>query len=66
MNCSTNCQNCSFDFRKERFNTIKNSYQIEDLNKFNYNFEEYSRPYSMLLGLTNDCNLACNYCFVKQ
>ena len=20
----------------------------------------------MLLGLTNDCNLACNYCFVKQ
>ena len=34
-------------------------------NSFEYN-EMYSHPYSIALNLTNDCNLACKYCFVEQ
>ena len=28
--------------------------------------EKYSHPYDIALNLTNDCNLACVYCFVEQ
>ena len=28
--------------------------------------ERYSHPYDIALNLTNDCNLACKYCFVEQ
>ena len=28
--------------------------------------EKYSHPYEIALNLTNDCNLACRYCFVEQ
>ena len=34
-------------------------------NTFEYN-ESYSHPYEIALNLTNDCNLACRYCFVEQ
>lgn len=34
--------------------------------EFNYNYEEYSRPTTVLLGVTNRCNLSCPYCFVAQ
>lgn len=69
MSCSGNCIDCSScgtESREERFNSIKTTYSSQDLSNFEYEFETYSRPYAMLLGLTNDCNLACNYCFVKQ
>lgn len=68
MNCSdcSNCSVCNADTRKDNFNQIKQEYQSTDLSQFVYDFEKYSRPYSILLGLTNDCNLACNYCFVQQ
>jgi uncharacterized protein len=66
MSCNGNCSSCSSKDLEERFNTIKNSHLGENLTNFSYDFEKYSRPYAMLLGLTNDCNLACKYCFVKQ
>lgn len=34
--------------------------------EFTYNFEEYSRPLTMVMGITVACNLACPYCFVRQ
>ena len=60
------CNLCSEAFREQRFKAMKEQYQAVDLSQFQYNFEEHSRPYSMILGLTNDCNLACKYCFVHQ
>ena len=38
---------------------------INNSNKFIYE-EKYSHPYDIALNLTNDCNLACVYCFVEQ
>ena len=69
MSCNgscTDCNSCDTESLKERFNSIKTSYSNYDLSDFQYDFETYSRPYAMLLGLTSDCNLACKYCFVKQ
>lgn len=69
MSCNGSCADCSscnLKSREERFNSIKTLYSDQDLNNFQYDFETYSRPYAMLLGLTSDCNLACKYCFVKQ
>jgi uncharacterized protein len=63
---NSNCDLCSQENREKRFNSIKEQFQAVDLKNFEYDFEIYSRPYSMLLGLTNDCNLECSYCFVKQ
>lgn len=64
--CNTNCSLCSEESRIKRFNSIKEQFQAIDLNQFKYDFEIYSRPYSILLGLTSDCNLKCTYCFVDQ
>lgn len=66
LNCGLNCNNCSEAGRLNRFQAIKKQYQAIDLQNFIYDFETYSRPYSMLLGLTSDCNLKCSYCFVDQ
>lgn len=33
---------------------------------FKYDYQTYSTPGVVLLGLTNRCNLACPYCFVRQ
>lgn len=33
---------------------------------FEYDFDTHSHPQSILLGVTNDCNLKCSYCFVTQ
>ena len=38
-----------------------NNYYIK--NDFQYNFR---KPTSILLGITNQCQLSCNYCFVQQ
>lgn len=35
------------------------------MEKFEYK-ERYSHPYNICLNLTDDCNLACRYCFVQQ
>ena len=32
--------------------------------KFEYK-EEYKYPRTIMLNLTDDCNLACKYCFVE-
>lgn len=66
MDSCLTCTGCSPESRKEYFNNIKEKYQDTDLTTFEYDFETYSRPYSMILGLTDDCNLQCSYCFVKQ
>ena len=36
------------------------------LKEFDYDFEIHSKPTNIILGLTNQCQLNCNYCFVKQ
>ena len=46
------------------FIKIRDYYSFKE--DFNYNYNEYSLPTSIMLGLTDDCNLACSYCFVKQ
>lgn len=33
---------------------------------FEYNYEEFSHPFNIVLGLTARCNLSCPYCFVDQ
>lgn len=66
MSCSGNCFSCSPENKNKYFQNVKNRFQAENLSNFTYNFDVYSRPSSMLLGLTDNCNLACSYCFVKQ
>lgn len=45
------CNSCSFkDFEKQYTNVNSIKYEI-------------GKPYSMLLGLTNRCNMRCPYCF---
>lgn len=36
-----------------------------EIQQFEYH-EKYSHPIHLALNLTNDCNLACRYCFVEQ
>lgn len=64
-NCNNNCDTCTSELRLQEFNKIKNYYAINK-EKFFYDKDIYSLPTSVMLGLTNDCNLACSYCFVKQ
>ena len=51
--------------KQNTFNKIKEKYSGLT-EEFMYDFNVHSKPHSILLGLTNDCNLACPYCFVKQ
>jgi MoaA/NifB/PqqE/SkfB family radical SAM enzyme len=46
------------------FNEVKEKYKSID--SYSYDYLEYSMPTSLLLGVTNQCNLKCNYCFVEQ
>lgn len=63
MSCEVGCANCSKETRAKAFNEFKESYQA--LTSFSYNYNTYSRPTTMLLGVTNRCNLACPYCFTS-
>lgn len=62
MECSGNCSTCNTNL--DIFNEFKNRFKAID--DFTYSFEEHSQPKTMLLGLTNRCNLSCPYCFVDQ
>ena len=62
--CNGNCSTCTSDLRLQEFIKIRDYYSFKE--NFNYNYKEYSLPTSIMLGLTDDCNLACSYCFVKQ
>lgn len=64
ISCDFDCANCKERDLHDPFEEIKLKYPaIQD---FQYNFDNYSHPTSMLLGLTSDCNLSCPYCFVHQ
>ena len=63
MSCET-CAGCNAELRKTVFEKCKEDYKA--ITAFTYSYKRHSRPTSMLLSLTNRCNLACNYCFVKQ
>lgn len=63
MSCET-CAGCNAGLRKAAFEQFKEEYKA--INAFSYSYKRHSKPTSMLLSLTNRCNLSCNYCFVKQ
>lgn len=62
-NCNL-CEGCNEEVRREAFNTMKEKYSA--ITSFSYNYYEHSQPISLLLGVTNRCNLNCSYCFVEQ
>jgi uncharacterized protein len=64
MNTCDTCLLCTKESRLQAFNNIKNKFSAEK--NFQYNPAEDSYPETMLLGLTNRCNLSCPYCFVHQ
>ena len=64
MSCANGCENCTSDLRNEVFNNFKDKYQA--ISSFRYSALQHSHPTTILLGLTNQCNLKCDYCFVKQ
>lgn len=63
MSCET-CAGCTAELRKSVFEKMKEDYKA--ITTFTYSYKRHSQPTSMLLSLTNRCNLACGYCFVKQ
>ena len=64
MSCGLNCSTCTAEKRLQEFEKSKEKYSA--LTSFCYNFKIHSMPTTILLGLTNRCNLACDYCFVNQ
>ena len=63
MSCET-CAGCNAELRKSIFEKMKEDYKA--ITAFTYSYKRHSQPTSMLLSLTNRCNLSCEYCFVKQ
>lgn len=63
MSCES-CAGCTSKSRAEMFEEFKEEYAA--LTAFKYSANEFSKPTSILLSVTNQCNLHCNYCFVKQ
>lgn len=63
MSCES-CAGCTSKSRAEMFTEFKDKYAA--LTSFRYSENELSKPTSILLSVTNQCNLHCNYCFVKQ
>ena len=63
MSCET-CAGCNAELRKSIFEKTKEDYKA--ITAFTYSYKRHSQPTSMLLSLTNRCNLSCEYCFVKQ
>ena len=64
MGCSMMCDSCNACKREETFIKFRDTHK--QITEFNYNEEIHSHPTSILLGLTNRCNLNCTYCFVHQ
>lgn len=67
MGCENGCLNCSTcnsTIRLESFKKERDKYAA--ISAFNYSYDKCSRPTTVLLGLTNRCNLKCTYCFVHQ
>lgn len=65
MSCENGCLDCSSCTSNTRtliFEQERDKYSA--ISSFKYNYDEYSRPTTVLLGLTNRCNLHCSYCFV--
>ena len=64
MSCNGMCDSCTPELRLLNFEAIKEKYPA--LTAFQYNPIEYSSPTTVMLGVTNRCNLNCEYCFVTQ
>lgn len=62
MTCNFDCSAC--DKKRNPFEEMKQEFAA--IKDFKYNYIEYSTPTSMVLSLTNNCNLQCPYCFVQQ
>lgn len=59
MACNGNCGSCATGCHAP-INVVPK------LERFEYDFNQYSKPSVVFLGLTDRCNLACPYCFVTQ
>lgn len=64
MSDLNSCLTCSSDTCINKFEEFKKNFSSQK--EFKYNFEEHSLPITMMLSLTDNCNLSCPYCFVKQ
>ena len=64
MSCNGNCESCTTTARAQIFTDFKDKYQA--ISSFRYSETECAHPTTILLGVTNQCNLKCDYCFVKQ
>lgn len=70
MVCQNDCNSCGvclIDSEKE--NEILKKYislTPNARNNFEYQYDIFSRPYRVILGLTAKCNLSCPYCFTHQ
>lgn len=58
------CTQCTNECRLQALEAVRDEYSSID--SFKYTPQVHSKPKSILLGLTNKCNLNCNYCFVHQ
>lgn len=64
MSDCLNCPTRSECMVATNFDKTKKEYAHQK--EFEYDPQEHSLPLGMMLGLTNECNLACPYCFVTQ
>ena len=58
------CTQCTSECRLQTFEAIRD--EFSSIDSFKYNSQIHSKPTNLLLGLTNRCNLQCDYCFVDQ
>lgn len=64
MSCSIGCLNCTAEKRLQEFTQFRD--KMKALTTFSYDEQEHSKPINIMLSVTDNCNLACPYCFVQQ
>ena len=63
MDCNGNCLSCnSCNTLTDVAELFKNNLP-DNLQIFKYNYDFYSKPHVLILGVTAECNLRCDYCF---
>ena len=64
MTTCIDCSMCDKECKQDIFENFRDKYQA--ISEFHYSPNIHSLPTNLILGLTNNCNLACPYCFVQQ
>lgn len=58
------CEGCTVETREQAFINIRDKYKM--IQDFQYSYDEHSKPANAVVSLTDDCCLACSYCFCQQ